>query len=147
MAKVVSNIDALKSFTLDGLERVATDIIKTAHGLNVWIFIGEMGVGKTTLIKTIAKQMGVIETVQSPTFSIVNEYSYGAGKIYHFDFYRIKNEEEAFDIGVDEYLESDEFCFVEWPDKITSLLPDHYFEVTISRLNNETRTIAFKRHE
>ena len=140
-------MEVLASVALHDLEQAAEQLMEMAAGLKVWIVKGEMGAGKTTLIKNIAKQLGVKETVQSPTFSIANEYKAAEGKIFHFDFYRIKNEDEAYDIGVDEYFESGEFCFIEWPDKIPSLLPDQYFEITISRLSNDTRNIAYLRHE
>ena len=90
---------------------------------------GDMGTGKTTLISSLCKSLGVKETISSPTFSLVNTYHIGNEKIYHFDFYRLKNENEAIDFGLEEYLESGNICFMEWAEKISSHLPleyDHY---------------------
>lgn len=95
-------------------------------------FFGKMGVGKTTLIKALCDQLGVKETVCSPTFAIINEYTTAEGEpVYHFDFYRLKSVEEAFDIGYEEYFYSGAFCFTEWTEKIESLLPEHYVRVEI----------------
>jgi tRNA threonylcarbamoyladenosine biosynthesis protein TsaE len=135
------------TYEFQQLEEVAGQLLQIAGNLNVWIFKGEMGVGKTTLIKSIAKQLGVKDIVQSPTFSIVNEYSAVEKKLFHFDFYRIKNEEEAFDIGVEEYFYSDNFCLIEWPEKIPTLLPDTFFEVSICMQENGLRKLECKRHE
>lgn len=98
----------------------------------VVLFEGEMGAGKTTLISEICRQMGVVDDPSSPTYSIVNEYfSEKNGTIYHFDCYRLESEEEAYDIGLEDYLFSSNYCFIEWPDKIEKLLPDNYVRVTI----------------
>ena len=130
------------------LEEAALFLIQACGGLKVWIFRGEMGAGKTTLIKAIAKQLGVNDIVQSPTFSIVNEYAtIGNDKVFHFDFYRIKNEEEAFDIGVEEYFYSGNSCLIEWPDKIPTLLPDSYFEIAITLTENELRKLEYRKNE
>jgi tRNA threonylcarbamoyladenosine biosynthesis protein TsaE len=117
---------------LSELERVASRLILLAGNERVWLFEGGMGAGKTTLIKKLCEKLGVISTVQSPTFSIVNEYSTEKGEsIYHFDFYRLKDELEALDIGVEEYIDSGRYCFMEWPDKIESLWPGNYFLVKL----------------
>ena len=101
-----------------------------------------MGVGKTTLIKEIVKQLGVIDNVSSPTFSLVNEYhTQNNSIVYHFDFYRIKNEEEALDMGVEEYFYSQNWCLVEWPNKIENLLPLNAVTITITTNKNQLRTI------
>ena len=90
----------------------------------ILLFYGEMGSGKTTLIKEIARSLGVAELTNSPTFSLVNEYlSHQGESLYHFDFYRIEREEEAYDMGVEEYLDSGLWCFIEWPEKVENLLP------------------------
>ncbi|MBL4703664.1 MAG: tRNA (adenosine(37)-N6)-threonylcarbamoyltransferase complex ATPase subunit type 1 TsaE, partial [Flavobacteriales bacterium] len=106
------------------------------------LFDGEMGVGKTTIISEIARQMGVEDEPSSPTYSIVNEYfSRKHGVIYHFDCYRLSSEEEAYDIGMDEYLFSGNYCFIEWGEKIENLLPDKYVRVII-QVKNEIRLIT-----
>jgi tRNA threonylcarbamoyladenosine biosynthesis protein TsaE len=105
------------------------------------VFDGEMGAGKTTFIKYICKELGVTETVNSPTFSIVNEYlSSNQNFIYHFDFYRLNSEEEAYNIGVEEYFYSGNICLIEWASKIPNLLPDKYILVKIEN-NNSIRSI------
>ena len=119
-----------ETFTLDDLEIVVKDLVEAAGDRTVWLFNGEMGAGKTTLIKAICKSMGVHSVMTSPTFSIVNEYQ-GRDVIYHFDCYRLKSEEEAYDIGVEEYLDSGRLCLIEWPDKIASLLPEERFEIKL----------------
>jgi tRNA threonylcarbamoyladenosine biosynthesis protein TsaE len=128
---------------LEGLNAVATEIIQLLGSSLVVVFHGEMGAGKTTLIKALGKALGVIDTMSSPTFSIVNEYETDTDrKVYHFDFYRIKNETEAYDIGVEEYFDSGHLCLVEWPEKIPSLLPAAYSEVFITTIDDTHRTIA-----
>lgn len=131
------------SVTLEGLGEVAQEIASRLEACKVWLFSGEMGSGKTTLIKTVCRLLGVDEAMSSPTFSIVNEY---AGtkyeRIYHFDFYRIEKEIEATDIGVEEYFYSGYPCFIEWPEKIPSLIPMHYAQVTIQIQTDTKRTIA-----
>lgn len=141
-----------KHVTLSDLDRVAHELIALAASTRVIIFNGEMGAGKTTFIKSIGHVLGVTDTMSSPTFSIVNEYETATGdKVFHFDFYRIKNEGEAYDIGTEEYFDSGYYCFVEWPDKIVSLLPEEYIEVSIARDTDqpttETRTITFTLHD
>jgi tRNA threonylcarbamoyladenosine biosynthesis protein TsaE len=134
--------------SLEDLETVAESLLKLAGSLKVWIFFGEMGSGKTTLIKSLCRRLGVSDTMSSPTFSIVNEYMASNNTtIFHFDFYRIKNEEEAYDIGTDEYFYSGNFCFVEWPEKIPSLIPDSYVKVSITSENETRRTIAVAVHD
>ncbi len=134
---------------LDELAIVSTEILEFANGLTFWLFDGDMGAGKTTLIKEICHQMGVMDVISSPTYSIINEYQNKFGeKLYHFDFYRINEEEEAMDIGVEEYFDSGNYCFVEWPSKIPSLLPESQFlNLKISVGNNNERYIELTRHE
>lgn len=127
---------------LSELGKAAKQLIGLGANTAVWLFKGDMGVGKTTLIKELCSQLGVGSPVQSPTFSIVNEYDAGEnGLIYHFDFYRVKNEAEAYDIGTEEYLHSGERCFIEWPDKIESLWPDNRLHVTMTREESGERII------
>ena len=111
----------------------------------VWLFYGAMGSGKTTLIKVLAAALGVTDMTSSPTFSLVNEYQSDKGNIlYHFDFYRIKKEEEALDIGIDEYFYNDNYCFVEWPEKIENLVPLNAVAIYITINKDNTRTLTFK---
>ncbi len=133
---------------LADLPKAAAELVKQSEGLDVWLLNGEMGAGKTTLVKQIVDQVGVEGTVASPTFSIVNQYGMIGGKvIYHFDLYRLKNELEAFDIGLEEYLSSGSLCLIEWPEKLERLLPDRYFEVHIQLHDSMTRKIYYRRHE
>jgi tRNA threonylcarbamoyladenosine biosynthesis protein TsaE len=118
---------------LSQLDTVAASLIKLGQHVSVWLFEGAMGVGKTTLIKKLCECMGVEDMVQSPTFSLVNEYRTKNGTIiYHFDFYRIRSEIEALDIGVEEYFDAGGFCFVEWPEKIESLWPYPHLLIKLS---------------
>jgi tRNA threonylcarbamoyladenosine biosynthesis protein TsaE len=133
---------------LNDLPMAAAELLKQADDLRVWLLKGEMGAGKTTLVKQIVDQMGVNGTVASPTFSIVNQYGMSDEKmVYHFDLYRLKNEVEAFDIGLDEYLNSGHLCLIEWPEKLEKLLPDQYFEVQIQPQDSLTRKIYYRRHD
>lgn len=129
------------------LDKVALEIIKYSGQNRIWIFYGEMGSGKTTLIKAIAHQLNVNDNVHSPTFSIVNEYrNLNDAVFYHFDFYRIENETEAMDIGIEEYLDSGDLCFIEWPQKIPSLLPEQFLKIEIRITSNTSREINLSHH-
>lgn len=129
-------------FSLDEIEIVAKKIIEVNPN-KVLLFYGNMGVGKTTLIKSLAKQLGVTATTSSPTFSLVNEYQIANNQyIYHFDFYRLKNETEALDMGVDDYLYSGNWCFIEWADNIPNLLPEKYSVIKIELLPNSQRKLV-----
>lgn len=141
--------------SLDELEVVAKKIIKFANEkkdglanvLRVWTFEGEMGSGKTTLIKALAKEMKVMDTVQSPTFSIVNEYHTKEGDvIYHFDFYRINKESEAYDLGYEEYFYDKNFCWIEWPSKIQSLIPEKHLNIKITVVE-DSRLVELIKYE
>jgi len=123
------------------LHEAASELLKFAENEKVFLFEGEMGAGKTTLIKSLCFALGVKETANSPTYSIVNEYVYPEGKIYHFDFFRIKSQEEAFDIGFEEYLSSGEYCFIEWPQNISDLWPLHYLQIKIFEVERGVRNI------
>jgi tRNA threonylcarbamoyladenosine biosynthesis protein TsaE len=125
------------------LPAAAKQLIRSFEGQRVVAFYGEMGAGKTTLIKAICDELGVRSNISSPTYSIVNEYMSGNGiKIYHFDFYRINNVGEAYDMGYEEYFYSKAYCFIEWPERIQELLPLEYEKVTISK-DGEKRVIEF----
>jgi tRNA threonylcarbamoyladenosine biosynthesis protein TsaE len=137
-----------QSVTVVDLTSIARYIADRIDACQVWLFQGEMGSGKTTLIKEICRAKGVTEVMSSPTFSIVNEYpTPDSRKIYHFDFYRIKNELEAVDIGTEEYFYSGYPCLIEWPEKIPSLIPSEYGLVTIQVETNTKRTIAIAVHD
>jgi tRNA threonylcarbamoyladenosine biosynthesis protein TsaE len=110
---------------LEQLPKIAKEFLKRISPHKKFVFYAEMGVGKTTLIKELSLQLGVNDVVSSPTFSIVNEYLTKENcKIYHFDFYRLEDEQEAFDMGYEEYFFSDSYCFIEWPEKIPNLIED-----------------------
>lgn len=132
---------------LADLPLVAAALLKAEGRSKVWLFVGDMGAGKTTLIKEICKQIGVKDAMSSPTFSIINEYETATSqKVFHFDFYRIKKEEEAIDIGTEDYFYSGNYCFVEWPERVPNLIPDQYTVIKIEAVDSETRTISMKRH-
>ncbi|MDH5413405.1 MAG: tRNA (adenosine(37)-N6)-threonylcarbamoyltransferase complex ATPase subunit type 1 TsaE [Flavobacteriaceae bacterium] len=129
------------NFTLSELPEIANKIIQDVPH-KVLLFYGKMGVGKTTLIKEIVKQLKVEDLVSSPTFSLVNEYHTNEGEtIYHFDFYRIEKEEEALDIGIDDYFYNNEWCLVEWPEKVKNLLPLNAVEILLSMNDDGSRNI------
>lgn len=124
------------------LDDVARRLLHEGRDQSVWLFEGDMGAGKTTLIKAICRQLGVVSVVQSPTFGIINEYSTQAGKsVYHFDCYRLRNEAEALDIGVEEYFDSGDYCLIEWPERITSLWPPAYYQICLTAEPTGRRTI------
>lgn len=131
------------TYTLPNLPQAAKYILENCQ-YKILLFYGEMGVGKTTLIKELAKQLGHTDWVSSPTFSLVNEYENSSGKLYHFDFYRINNEEEALSIGVEEYLYSGEWCFIEWPEKVLNLLPKESHKIIINKNENDLRNIIIE---
>ena len=128
--------------SLDELPHAAAAVINALAGRSVVVFRGEMGAGKTTLIREIVARLGADDTVTSPTFAIVNQYTTREGKnIYHFDFYRINRLEEAYDFGYEEYFYSGNLCLVEWPEKIEELLPEEVMTVRIAVGDDEERTI------
>ncbi|MEJ6736818.1 MAG: tRNA (adenosine(37)-N6)-threonylcarbamoyltransferase complex ATPase subunit type 1 TsaE [Flavobacteriales bacterium] len=132
-----------KSNSVDDLKEVAKKLISDFSDKRVILFYGEMGVGKTTLIKVLCQQLGVEEPTNSPTFSIVNEYLSNQNKtIYHFDFYRIEKEEEVFDMGYEDYFYDNSYCFIEWPEKIPNLLPPDAVKVKIMLDDENNRIIS-----
>ncbi len=153
--KVIS----LKNIT--ELPSAAESILKYAQGKKIFCFYGELGAGKTTLIKEICKQLGVIDTGSSPTYSIINEYEAPllspqkgedglpssspmgrlGGALYHFDLYRLKSESEIYDIGYEDYIFSGNYCFIEWPEKMEHLLSEKYVKVKIN-VDGEERNIS-----
>ena len=117
---------------VDALTEVSDYLIAQRNEADVIAFYGSMGAGKTTLIKNLCHRMGVTDEVNSPTFAIVNEYATSEGEsVYHFDFYRIKKLEEAYDIGFENYFYSGNLCLIEWPEMIEPLLPDHHSRVQL----------------
>ncbi len=126
--------------SLSELPKVAEAVLGELRGRSVVLFRGPMGAGKTTLISRIAAALGAEDTVTSPTFALVNQYEgEGGRRIYHFDFYRINNVEEALDLGYEEYFYSGDLCLVEWPEKIEPLLPEDAMTVTITVGEDERR--------
>ena len=133
-----------KNYSLEEINTIAATIIAATKNKTL-LFYGQMGVGKTTLIKEICKQLGISDTISSPTFSLVNEYqTEKKEKVFHFDFYRITNEEEALDIGIEEYFFNNEWCLIEWPENIENLLPLDAEEIHLSILENGKRNIQLK---
>ena len=131
-------------YSLEEIDAIANQII-AANPNKVLLFNGEMGVGKTTLIKYLAKNLGVNEVTSSPTFSLVNEYQISENQyIYHFDVYRLKNEMEAMDMGIDEYLYSGNWCFIEWPENIPNLIPPQHSTLTIELLPHGKRRLTLE---
>jgi tRNA threonylcarbamoyladenosine biosynthesis protein TsaE len=130
--------------SLEKLPEYAARILTAASPQKIFLFYGEMGAGKTTLIKALCQQLGVTGATSSPTFSIVNEYAAKQGRVYHFDFYRLKNQTEALDMGYEEYFYSGDHCFIEWPEKIPDLLPPNYTEIHITANNDGSRQITLQ---
>jgi len=132
------------TFSIAQLEDISQKILKQNPN-KVILFTGEMGVGKTTLIKQLCKTLGVKDATSSPTFSLVNEYQTDNNQtIYHFDFYRLNKETEALDMGVDDYFYSGNWCFVEWPEKIENLIPQQHSIISIELLPNGERSLVLK---
>lgn len=117
--------------------REIAQILRKQLRFPVILFQGEMGAGKTTFIKYLVEAMGGQELVNSPTFSLVNEYETDHGRVFHFDFYRIESEEEAFDMGAEEYFYSGNFCFIEWPERVKNLLPKECHCVSVATENTK----------
>lgn len=132
----------LKIENLRKIDVVAKSFVEKMGDKKVFAFNGKMGVGKTTFINAVCKMMGVTQIVNSPTFSIVNEYETASGKIiYHFDCYRIQKIQEALDLGAEEYLYSGNYCFIEWSENIAPILPDYIVNVDITELEDGSRSI------
>ena len=124
------------------LSAAAKKLLKYTGENKIFAFYGSMGAGKTTLIKAICKVLGAIDIIRSPSFTIVNEYITSKGEsLYHIDFYRIKKQEEVFDLGIEEYLTSDSYCFMEWPELIREILPPGTISISITVDENEQRTL------
>lgn len=131
------------TYSLEELDQAAAWVIQKAKEQPIWLFQGEMGAGKTTLIRSLAKAFQVEDSVSSPTFGIVNEYLTKAGEpIYHFDFYRLEDPAEALDIGIEEYFYSGNRCWIEWAEKISEYLPEEFVLLKISSLSPQSRQIT-----
>lgn len=133
----------LQAATTSDLGKVASQILNSLPGKRVFALYGAMGAGKTTLIKSLCHELGVLDVVVSPTFALINEYRTRQGEpVYHFDFYRIKSLSEAYDMGYEEYFYSNHYCFIEWPEKIEQLLPTGFVYINIrASESDQTRTI------
>lgn len=131
-------------FDLEELPEVAEKFINEIGADRIFLFEGDMGAGKTTLIAEICRQLGATDDFGSPTFSLVNEYRDAKGNpLYHFDLYRIESPAEAFEMGAEEYFNSGELCLVEWPDRLGELVPDDARTVRITVNPDESRTLSF----
>jgi tRNA threonylcarbamoyladenosine biosynthesis protein TsaE len=128
--------------SLDKISDAAQEFVAQIGDKRVFAFYGGMGAGKTTFIKAICEQLKVNDTVTSPTFAIVNEYASSIGPIYHFDFYRIKNQTEVMDLGFDDYAYSGNLCLMEWPELIEELLPENTVSVHIVETDNGMRKVT-----
>ncbi len=127
------------------LEEAASRVLETCKNAKVFAFYGEMGAGKTTLIKALSRHLGSGDSLSSPTFSIVNEYRDAEGNpIYHMDLYRLKNLDEAEEIGVEEYLHSGHYCFIEWPEVIEPILPDDTVQLLLETSADESRKLTIQ---
>ena len=131
----------------DELADIASQIFDFANQIKVWLIVGDLGAGKTTLIKELCRSLGVDDEVASPTFAIINEYEAEDAPLYHFDFYRLNNEQEAIDIGVGDYLHSGNYCFIEWPQKVEQILPDKFLMIRIDTKGGEERNFKLTRYE
>lgn len=133
--------------SLAALPVAAAAVWDFANKNKILLFVGEMAAGKTTLIKELCRLAGVEEPVSSPTYALVNEYARNNGQtLYHFDFYRIQQVGEALDIGATEYFDSGNICLIEWPERVTPLLPEQFLTVTIEKGAGEARTITLKKN-
>lgn len=136
----------MKSISINStaeLSTLAQQLLTFANGNKFIVFEGEMAAGKTTFIKAFCEILGVKDVVSSPTFSIVNEYEAKGGLVYHFDFYRLKNIQEAYDIGYEDYFYSEALCLIEWASKVEELLPEEYIKVEINITGENSRNFTF----
>jgi tRNA threonylcarbamoyladenosine biosynthesis protein TsaE len=132
-------------YRLDQIQDAARQVIDAAGDEKIWVFQGQMGAGKTSLIRALAEEMDVLDPVSSPTFALVNEYGLSTGKkIFHFDFYRLDDPNEALDIGIEEYFYGGEYCWIEWAEKIAQFIPDDFLLIRITTNSDLTRTITLQ---
>ena len=130
------------TYVLDEIKKAAQEVFEGAKDKKVWAIRGEMGAGKTTFIHALCENLGVNSAISSPTYAIINEYESNAGIIYHMDWYRLKDEEEALQAGVEDFILSGNLCLIEWPERAISLLPNNCFHVNINVLDEQTRKIT-----
>ncbi len=135
--------------SLAQIQEAAHRFIEEMKNNTVFAFYGKMGVGKTTFIKSVCSELGVLDVITSPTFAIVNEYRLRTGdeRIYHFDFYRIKKVEEVYDMGYEDYFYSGDRCFIEWPELVEELLPEETVRITLEEGKNGLRRLSLSRFE
>lgn len=134
-------------YTLEEVDKVAKQILEQASS-RTFLFYGKVGAGKTTLIKSLANCLEVTDAISSPTFSLVNEHLTASGeKLFHFDLYRLKEMEEALDIGIEDYLDSGAWIFIEWPDKVVSLLADSFHKIEITHQDSGQRLLKLSTHK
>lgn len=133
--------------SLAGLPAAAKELINEFPEERVFAFYGKMGAGKTTFIQSVCRELGTNDNITSPTFALINEYKTASqDSIFHFDFYRIKDISEAFDLGYEDYIYSGSYCLIEWPEMIESLLPENMVEVRIEAQNDGSRQIRAQSH-
>ena len=133
------------SYDKNTISTAAKKVIDAGGDEKIWVFQGEMGAGKTTLIKALAEEFNILDQISSPTFGIVNEYQNESGEeFYHFDFYRLDDATEALDIGIEEYFYSENYCWIEWAEKIAQFIPDNYFLIKLEILSPTERKLTLQ---
>ncbi len=139
---MLNNTDLKITFRLDEIQKAAQEVLQAAPD-KILCFYGEMGAGKTTLVKAMLKELGAVDAGSSPTFGLVNEYHDDQGKVlaHHFDFYRLNDESEALDMGFEDYLDPSIWVFIEWPEKIASLLPENVVPIFLHLIDENTRSV------
>ncbi|MCU0420299.1 MAG: tRNA (adenosine(37)-N6)-threonylcarbamoyltransferase complex ATPase subunit type 1 TsaE [Cyclobacteriaceae bacterium] len=148
MPEQAVTVGGSEALALSQLPEAARQLLARGGAYPIWLLTGEMGAGKTTLVQALAKAAGIPGHVASPTFSLVNEYHGANGRpVYHFDFYRLKTEAEAYDFGTEEYLDSGHWCLLEWPERVPSLIPNRYFLIRLETIDATSRRIFCSTHE